>query len=116
MFAHVRSCVQSRSQRLSPPAAERATRSRYSGLDTLDKAFSHDRILGFPVLLRMSWRNALSQSISFPIPLDKGNDGSGNEIVSRQLTITEHAHVNVLSSSGCEFMICEKHDNVLHVS
>ena len=28
----------------------------------------------------MSWRDTLSQSISFPVPLDKGNEGSGNEI------------------------------------
>ena len=26
-------------------------------------------------------RNALSQSLSFHVPLDKGNEGSGNEIV-----------------------------------
>ena len=25
-------------------------------------------------------RNALSQSLSFHVPLDKGNEGSGNEI------------------------------------
>ena len=29
----------------------------------------------------LSWRNALSKSISLPVlPLDKGNEGSGNEI------------------------------------
>ena len=28
-------------------------------------------------------RNALSQSLSFPVPLDKGNAGSGNEIGQR---------------------------------
>ena len=39
------------------------------------------RIIELPVLLRMSLWNALSQSILFPTPLDKGNKGSGNEIV-----------------------------------
>lgn len=36
---------------------------------------------------------------------------SGEEIETNvamfQLTITKHAHINVLSSGGCEFMICE---------
>ena len=27
----------------------------------------------------LSWRNALSQSILFPVLLDKGNEGSGNK-------------------------------------
>ena len=30
-------------------------------------------------------RNAMSQSLSFHVPLDKGNEGSGNEIVTGKL-------------------------------
>ena len=33
--------------------------------------------------------------------------GNWTEEKRLRLTITEHAHINVLSSSGCEFMICE---------
>ena len=46
-----------------------------------DKEFLHDMRskTGSPRIL--SWHNALSQSILLPIPtLDKGNEGSGNEI------------------------------------
>ena len=43
--------------------------------------------------------------------LTKRKVGSGEEIETNvakfQLTITKHAHINVLSSGGCEFMICE---------
>ena len=35
-------------------------------------------------------RNALSQSLSFSAPLDKGNEGSGNEIVSEINIQTDH--------------------------
>ena len=37
-------------------------------------------------------RNALSQSLSFPVPLDKGNAGSGNEIGE-----------NLIKSHACAF-------------
>ena len=33
-----------------------------------------------PMTRILSSENALSQSLSFPAPLDKGNEGSGNEI------------------------------------
>ena len=49
--------------------------------ETRDKAFRHDMRskTGSPVI--RSWWNALSQSISLPVPLlDKGNEDSVNEI------------------------------------
>ena len=36
-----------------------------------------------PMTRILSSEIALSQSLSFPVPLDKGNAGSGNEIVIR---------------------------------
>ena len=35
--------------------------------------------------------NALSQSLSFHVPLDKGNEGSGNEIVINPVEKTKHS-------------------------
>ena len=49
--------------------------------DLWDKAFHHDRILGFLVLLLMSGRTLYSRGPCCPfLPLDKGNEDSGNEI------------------------------------
>ena len=39
-------------------------------------------------------RNALSQSLSFPVSLDKGNTGSGNEIVHRSDTLAVYPAVS----------------------
>ena len=41
-------------------------------------------------------RNALSQSLSFPAPLDKGNEGSGNEIGKTREHLLFTAHQEIL--------------------
>ena len=71
--------------------------SNYPNNDLWGEAIRHDRILGLPVLLRMcstdSWtsgliaqvrRITLSQKslLAAPPALDKGNEDSGNEIVT----------------------------------
>ena len=47
-------------------------------------------------------RNALSQSLSFHVPLDKGNEGSGNEIEIKPVKIS---HVRgAMLSGGKQFL------------
>ena len=70
------------------------------------RSWTHDKN---PVI-----RNALSQSLLFPVPLDKGNEDSGNEIedhfeclVLAQAQLRKPSHFTSLSSSqSAVFALC----------
>ena len=52
-----------------------------------------NRILG-QILLRMSWRSALSQRSLLPVsPLDKDNEGSGKEIATLREMLHAMSHL-----------------------